>query len=155
MSLILLLLRGILPVLSKQQSWTYSTARSPTSQIGGYFPTKIWEPKSRTRWCCRLAQKRIFWKSCYWKDCTTAGQLGTGEAPGNDQYQCWLNRVLQIQAILSLTDPSANGENCCKGKPRLFSPTAWFFQTPLSDRDFPPFQFTDYPALQRERLHWV
>lgn len=104
--------------------------------MGGYFLTKICEPKSRTGWCCRLAQKRIFWKCCNWKDCTTAGQLGTGEFPGSHQTlissqqertMLTEQRVLQIQAIISLTDPSANRENFCKAKPGLFSPTAWFF----------------------------
>lgn len=107
--------------------------------MGGYFLTKMWEPKRRTRQCCRSAQKRIFSKCCNWKACTSAEQLGTGEAPGRDhslissqQERTMLTeqRVLQIQAILSSTDFSANREKCCKAKQGLFPPTAWLFPNP-------------------------
>lgn len=100
----------------------------------------MWEPKRRTRQCCRSAQKRIFSKCCNWKACTTAEQLGSGEAPGRDhslissqQERTMLTeqRVLQIQAILSTTAFSANREKCCKAKQGVFSPTACFFPNPF------------------------
>lgn len=56
--------------------------------------------------------------------------------------------ALQIQAKLALTDPSANGESCCKAKPRLsFHQLLGFFQTPVSDRDFPPFRLSFIQTL--------
>lgn len=49
----------------------------------------------------------------------------------------------------ALTDPSANRENCCKAKPGLsFHQLLVFFQTPVSDRDFPPSQFSFIQTIQ-------